>query len=587
LLHIGRWRVIRLWQGPYGGKEVIEPMNFLEMKTVVFTYVVINAVISFILFLLFKQNRKRYAGISFWLADYVLQTAGQMLIFMRGIIPDFISMVISNTLIISGILLFYLGLRRFFGVRGRQAPYYLYIPVFMALHTHFMSSLPLRSINTMAGILVFSLLCFALIFRLQDRAMRILARGTAMVFLLYSVFAAGRIALVIMVPQGNDFFRGGLYDILSIFLFQVLGIALTYVLILMINGRLILDIGSHAAEKEKAAHDLGERVKELNCLYAISSLDEQPGLSVSDIIQAAAGCIPPALQYPDHAGARIAYHDEVFTAGSAGTAVSTIGSDITEHGQTAGRVEAFYVKECPRDGADAFLEEERAMIGAIARHLGGIIEKINAEQEVRGLLREKELLLTEVHHRIKNNMASITSLLALQADDADNEATAAALTVAKNRVYAMMELYDRLYRQSQFDCLNVRDYFTSLISELRSAYDAGGAAEVTIDVDDINLGTRQVFPIGIIINELVTNAFKYAFSGMTGGALLVSLHGNDGKSVEIVVSDNGPGPRETKGAPGGFGLKLVDTLIKEAGGTYTVSHYGGTRYTITIPGSTC
>lgn len=84
--------------------------------------------------------------------------------------------------------------------------------------------------------------------------------------------------------------------------------------------------------------------------------------------------------------------------------------------------------------------------------------------------------------------------------------------MAKNRVFAMMELYDRLYRQSQFDCLNVRDYFTSLISELRSAYDAGGAAEVTIDVDDINLGTRQaVFPIGIIINELVTNAFKYAF----------------------------------------------------------------------------
>lgn len=73
---------------------------------------------------------------------------------------------------------------------------------------------------------------------------------------------------------------------------------------------------------------------------------------------------------------------------------------------------------------------------------------------------------------------------------------------------------------------------------------------------------------------------------MTGGALLVSLHGNDGKSVEIVVSDNGQ-DRGRRRALRGFGLKLVDTLIKEAGGTYTVSHYGGTRYTITIPGSTC
>lgn len=422
-------------------------MSFLDMKTVVFAFLIYNVLISGILFSLWLQNRKRYDGISFWFADYLLQAVAQLFIVLRGYIPDFISMVISNTMVIMGIIFFYIGLRRFAGRKDREAWLYLYIPAFMAVQvyfTFFMPSLTFRSMNTSAGILVFSLLSSILMLTIPNRELRLIGRGTGIVFLLYFLVALFRIVFLILVPQSNDYFKAGLFDVLSIFVFMILGVMLTFALILMINGRLLLDI--------------------------------------------------------------------------------------------------------------------------------------------RGLLNEKELLLTEVHHRIKNNMASITSLLSIQADMADNESTREALTAAKNRTYAMMDLYDRLYRQSEYDSHSIKDYITSMVSELRAAYDSDGTITIDTDIDDIILTTRQLFPLGIIINELVTNALKYAFDVVADRAILLSLHKRTDGSLTIMVSDNGRGMKERKQKTSGFGLILVETLIKQLGGSSVISWEGGTHYAITIPG---
>jgi len=422
-------------------------MSFLDMKTVVFAFLIYNILISGILVSLWFQNRKRYDGISFWLADYILQAIAQLLIVLRGYIPDFISMVISNTMVIMGIIFFYIGLRRFTGRKGRESWLYLYIPAFMAVQayfTFFMPSLTFRSMNTSAGILVFSLLSSIFMLSIPNRELRVIGRGTGIVFLLYCFVALFRIVFLMLVPQSNDYFKAGLFDVLSIFVFMILGVMLTFALILMINGRLLL--------------------------------------------------------------------------------------------------------------------------------------------EIRGLLGEKELLLTEVHHRIKNNMASISSLLSIQADMSDSESTKEALTAAKNRTYAMMDLYDRLYRQSEYDSLSIKDYLTSMVSELRAAYNSDGTVRIDLDIDDIILTTRQLFPLGIIINELVTNAFKYAFAGIEHPMIILSLHKQSDGSLAIIISDNGSGIKDDERRVGGFGLVLVATLIKQIGGTYTVSPDRGTRYTITIPG---
>lgn len=556
------------------------------MKTIVFIYLVINVLISGILVLLWAQNKMRFSGISFWLADYILQAIGQLLILLRGQIPDVISIIISNTIIIVGIILFYIGLRRFIGRQGLEALYFLYIPIFMTVHAYFVyvtPSLTFRSINTSIGIAIFSLLCSYIMLTIPNLELRRIGRGTGIVFLLYSIFAVSRIVLVSIIPEGNDYFKVGPYDILSIFIFMLFGILLTYTLILMINGRLLLEIQGFAAETKKIAYNLGERVKELNCLYAITSLEEKPGLSIKEILASAVALIPAALQYPGSAGARIVYHGAEFIAGEKLAPLSSIGSDIIEHGAAVGRVEAFYSTEVASGTEDPFWEEERVMIRAVSKHLGDIIEKLNSTNEVHKLLAEKELLLTEVHHRIKNNMSSITSLLAIQADNADNETTAAALTGAKNRVFTMMELYDRLYRQDEFDSIGAKEYFSSLMKELSAAYDADGSIAIEIDVDDISLSTRQVFPLGLIVNELVTNSFKYAFTGNAAHRIFFSLHEKKDKSLEIVVSDNGTGLKKKRGGTGGFGLILVDTLTRETGGAYVVSSDGGTCYSITIP----
>ncbi len=562
-------------------------MSFLDMKTVVFAFLIYNVLISGILFSLWLQNRKRYDGITFWLADFLLQAIAQLLIALRGHIPDFISIVISNTMVILGLALFYIGLRRFTGKKDREAWCYMYLPIFVAVqiyYTYFIPSLTYRIINTSAGIMFFSFLTFIFMLSIPDRKLRLIGRGTGIVFLLYSLVASGRIIFLVFVPRGNDFFHANLFDILSIFVFMILGVMLTFALILMINGRLLLEIRAYAAEKEKIASNLSERVKELNCLYAITSLYENPGTSIDDILKATAGYIPAALQYPQAAGARIVYNGEEFAGGKKGEAKWRTGSDIMVRGMAAGRVESFYGAERPDDTRDPFLDEERAMIGAIAKHLGGTIEKLNAEKDIRGLLNEKELLLTEVHHRIKNNMASITSLLSIQADMADNESTREALTAAKNRTYAMMDLYDRLYRQSEYESHSIKDYITSMVSELRAAYDSDGTITIDTDIDDIILTTRQLFPLGIIINELVTNALKYAFDGVADRAILLSLHKRTDGSLTIMVSDNGRGMKERKQKTSGFGLILVETLIKQLGGSSVISWEGGTHYAITIPG---
>lgn len=207
-----------------------------------------------------------------------------------------------------------------------------------------------------------------------------------------------------------------------------------------------------------------------------------------------------------------------------------------------------------------------------------ITERKMAEQNVQRLLREKELLLREVNHRIKNNMASLASLLSLQANAAGETIVKEALVEAQGRVESMLVLYDRLYRREDCHSASSKEYFDELLSFIRSAICPAPELSLELSIDDILIDSEYLFPLGILANELITNALKYAFPQGRPGRVHVAFHAlPDGECV-LSVADNGIGLPEgiTVGESTGMGLILIDELTRQLHGSVEVLSGPGT-----------
>ncbi len=207
-----------------------------------------------------------------------------------------------------------------------------------------------------------------------------------------------------------------------------------------------------------------------------------------------------------------------------------------------------------------------------------ITERKFADDRIKSLLSEKELLLKEVHHRIKNNMNAISSLLTLQAETLKDPSAVAALKESGSRVRGMMVLYDKLYRSADFNTISVLKYLPSLVDEIVANFSNSKSVKIEKKIDDFILDAKRLQPLGIIINELLTNIMKYAFTGKDGDSITISatLAGNN---VSLVIEDNGNGMPESidfENSPG-FGLMLVGILTEQLEGTIRIERENGTR----------
>jgi PAS domain S-box-containing protein len=258
----------------------------------------------------------------------------------------------------------------------------------------------------------------------------------------------------------------------------------------------------------------------------------------------------------------------------------------------AGRRESCPLQLLARDGHTVPVETRvirgawngRPAIFGISRDT---TERERKDNEVRQLLKEKNLLLHEVHHRIKNNMTLITSLLSLQAASL-SESDGRAVEVLKDaelRVRAMVDIYDKLYRETDYRTIGLQSYLTSLLTDVSRHFTTSDRVRIEHDVDDALLDTRIVFPLGIIVTELVTNALKYAFPEPRGGVIHVQLKIEPGKSLRLRVADNGIGVEKgrldehTKG----FGMQLVDLLAQQISGESTLTAVDGTTFSLVAP----
>ncbi|MBL0265939.1 MAG: PAS domain S-box protein [Leptospiraceae bacterium] len=207
-----------------------------------------------------------------------------------------------------------------------------------------------------------------------------------------------------------------------------------------------------------------------------------------------------------------------------------------------------------------------------------ITERKVAEENVHKLLAEKEIILKEIHHRIKNNMYSVYGLLQLQSQTLkEDNAAAAALEDAAIRIQSMMLLYDKLYQSEQFTDLLIEEYISPLVDEVIENFPNIVPIRVIKEIGDIVLDAKRLSNIGIILNELLTNIMKYAFKGRSEGLIRVSAQMVEDKVV-ILVQDNGIGiPEGIDFANStGFGLKLIAMLTKQIEGKGKIERENGT-----------
>lgn len=177
-------------------------------------------------------------------------------------------------------------------------------------------------------------------------------------------------------------------------------------------------------------------------------------------------------------------------------------------------------------------------------------------QDLKTALDEKGLLLKELNHRVKNNMQTIVSLIRLQSDEVENEQTKELFITIQNRINAMSHLHELLYKQDNISYVNAYEYFDIMIDELKESYDNN--VKIQFDIQS-NLKMEQAVYCGLILNELITNSFKYAFSN-NEGQINVTLHKNDSEYC-LQISDNGIG-YDFKQSKNSLGLVLVNTLAK-------------------------
>ena len=214
-----------------------------------------------------------------------------------------------------------------------------------------------------------------------------------------------------------------------------------------------------------------------------------------------------------------------------------------------------------------------------------ITERKRYEERLEASLREKEVIIKEVHHRVKNNMQVISGFLELQSNYIADPDAVEKLTECQRRVRTMALVHEKLYQSRSLGVINAAEYIKSLIADLMNSYSVSPPVDVSVDVDDVSINLDMAIPCGLIINELVTNSLKYAFAGREAGALSLSLHHRDDHTFCLTVRDNGvglPPDFETRSRTS-LGMQLVGVLVHQLGGEMTVARDQGARFEIVFP----
>jgi two-component sensor histidine kinase len=234
-------------------------------------------------------------------------------------------------------------------------------------------------------------------------------------------------------------------------------------------------------------------------------------------------------------------------------------------------------------GAQDFLPKDELGPSLITRTLRYAIERRRAEAQLLATIREKEVLLKELNHRAKNNLQVVTALLSMQARRSDDDRFRSLVQAARGRVEAMARAHEQLHSSSDLARIDFSAYLKNLSTFIYSSH--GGESRgivLEVDVEKHELPLDRAVTAGLVVNELLTNAFKHAFTGEQRGRIWLRLRARE-QHLELTLEDNGRGLENQVGAPNALGLGLVATLAEQLDAALECDDGPGTRLRLTFP----
>ena len=249
---------------------------------------------------------------------------------------------------------------------------------------------------------------------------------------------------------------------------------------------------------------------------------------------------------------------------------------------------------------------KRAMDGAYRWHLGralpmrdsdgnivlwvgtftDIDDQKRTQEQLLLSLQEKEVLLKEIHHRVKNNLQIISSLLNLQSEHINEKQCINLFKVSQNRVESMALIHEKLYQSNDLARIEVADYIQDLVYSIFNSYQFDSSViTLKLKLEQVFLNIGSAIPCGLIINELVLNCFKHAFPAGHSGEIRIEFHPTSDNKYTLVISDNGIGfpPDIDFRNTSSLGLQLVNALTNQLEGTIELNTNGGAEFKITFP----
>ena len=199
-------------------------------------------------------------------------------------------------------------------------------------------------------------------------------------------------------------------------------------------------------------------------------------------------------------------------------------------------------------------------------------------------LEEKEILLKEIHHRVKNNLAITISLLELQEEEIEDENTKKILKNVQERIFTMELLHRKLYESSNLSKIHFKSYIIDLVNKIKNSYDKENKVLINFNIENISLNIESAMPYGLILNELLTNCFKYAYEQNTNPQLEIEIFKNHKKNkIILIVKDNGKGLKQefSKISHKTLGLRLINMIAKhQLMGEITYEYEDGAKFII-------
>jgi two-component sensor histidine kinase len=235
------------------------------------------------------------------------------------------------------------------------------------------------------------------------------------------------------------------------------------------------------------------------------------------------------------------------------------------------------------DASHDYNDEDLLVVRRLASLYAMAINRLRSEQQLNNSLREKEILIKELHHRVKNNLQVISSLLSLQMRRVDDERYRSLFQESQNRIHAMALVHEKLYHSEIMTKIDFGKYINELTQHLFYSYNINRhLVRLDLDVKEVFLGIDVAVPCAMIVNELISNSLKHAFPGGRKGTISVTLSLAEGGKHLLAVSDDGigmPGDFDP-GKTDSLGMQIVHSLARQIRGTIDISRGEGTRVSI-------